>query len=96
MTMDENDLRLDGNAVAGMLAEAFGFEMTVSRGGCAGCGATNQLGAMLVYAHGMGVIGCCPACGQPLLRIARGEGRWWLDLRGLAWLQIEEQARMAH
>ena len=95
MSMDETDLRLDGNAVAGMLAEAFGFEMTVSRGGCAGCGATNQLGAMLVYAHGMGVIGCCPACGQPLLRIARGEGRWWLDLRGLAWLQLDEQARVA-
>jgi hypothetical protein len=92
--MDETDLRLDGNAVAGMLAEVFGFEMTVERGGCAACGATNQLGALLVYAHGMGVVACCPSCGQSLLRIGRGEGRWWLDLRGLAWLQLDEQARM--
>jgi hypothetical protein len=68
--MDETDLRLDGNAVAGMLAEVFGFEMTAEWGGCAGCGA-----------H--------------LLRVARGEGRWWLDLRGLAWLQLDEQARVA-
>ena len=93
--MDETDLRLDGNALAGTLAEVFGFEMTVERGGCAGCGAVNQLGAMLVYAHGMGAVACCPACGQYLLRIARGGGRWWLVLRGLAWLQLDEQARMA-
>lgn len=92
--MDETDLRLDGNAVAGMLAEVFGFEMTIERGGCAGCGAANQLGALLVYAHGMGMVAYCPACGQYLFRIGRGEGRWWLDLRGLAWLQLDEQARM--
>jgi Family of unknown function (DUF6510) len=93
--MDETDLRLDGNAVAGMLDELFGFEMTVARGGCAGCGTSNQLGAMLVYAHGMGVVCCCPSCGQYVARIARGEDRWWLDLRGLAWLELNEQARMA-
>jgi hypothetical protein len=93
--MDEADLRLDGNAVAGLLAEVFRFEMTVSWGGCAACGAGNQLGAVHVYAHGMGAVLCCPACGQQLLRVARGDGRWWLDLRGLAWLQLDEQARVA-
>ena len=92
--MDETDLRLDGNALAGMLAEVFDFEMTVERGGCAGCGAVNQLGALLVYAHGMGAVACCPSCGQYVARIARGEGRWWLDMRGLAWLQLDETARM--
>jgi len=92
--MDETDLRLDGNALAGMLADVFGFEMTVERGGCAGCGAVNQLGALLVYAHGMGAVACCPACGNHVLRIAQGEGRWWLDLRGLAWLQLDERAKM--
>jgi hypothetical protein len=93
--MDETDLRLDGNAVAGMLAELFGFDMTVARGGCAACGATNQLGGLLVYAHGMGVVLCCPHCGQYVLRVARGEGRWWLDPRGMAWLELDEQARIA-
>jgi hypothetical protein len=95
MTVDETDLRLDGNAVAGMLAELFGFEMTVSRGGCTACGATNQLGALHLYAHGMGAVLCCPGCGQYLLRVARDEGRWWLDLRGLAWLALDERARVA-
>ena len=83
--MDENDLRLDGNALAGMLADLLGFEMTVERGGCAGCGAVNQLGALA----------CCPTCGQLLLRIVRCVARLWLDLLGLAWLQLDEQARMA-
>ena len=93
--MDETDLRLDGNAVAGMMAELFGFEMTVAWAGCVACGATNQLGALHVYAHGMGAVLSCPGCGQHLLRVARGEGRWWLDPRGLAWLQLDEQARIA-
>jgi Family of unknown function (DUF6510) len=94
MTMDETDLRLDGNAVAGMMAELFGFEMTAERGGCAACGTASQLGAAHVYAHGMGVVLSCPSCGQYLARIARSQDRWWLDLRGLAWLQLDEQARM--
>ena len=57
-------------ALAGMLADVFGFDMTVEWGGCAGCGATNQLGALLVYAHGMGAVASCPSCGRLLLRIA--------------------------
>ena len=93
--MDETDLRLDGNAVAGMLAEMSGFDMTVCWGACVGCGTASQLGAALVYAHGMGVVASCPSCGQYLLRVVRGEGRWWLDLRGLAWLQLDEQARLS-
>ena len=94
MTVDGSDLRLDGNALAGTLAEVFGFEMTLAWGGCAGCGARNQLGAVHVYRHGMGAVCCCPGCGQQLLRIAHGQGRWWLDLRGLAWLQLDERARV--
>jgi hypothetical protein len=37
----------------------------------------------------------CPGCGQVMLRAARGGGRgWWLDLRGMAWLQPDEAARL--
>ena len=92
--MDETDLRLDGNAAAGTLAEVFGFDMTLAWGGCAGCGSRNQLGAVHVYAGGPGTVCCCPHCGQHLLRLVRGQGRWWLDLRGLAWLQLDDQDRV--
>ena len=92
--MDEADLRLDGNHVAGLLAEVFQFDMTVEWCGCAACGARNQLGALQVYAHGMGAVLCCPGCGNIMLRVAHGGGRWWLDLRGMAWLQLDEAARL--
>jgi Family of unknown function (DUF6510) len=92
--MDERDLRLDGNHVAGMLAEVFQFDMTVEWMGCAACGTRNQLGALEAYAHGMGAVLYCPGCGQLLLRVARGGGRWWLDMRGMAWLQLDEAARL--
>jgi hypothetical protein len=36
----------------------------------------------------------CPGCGQVMLRVAHGGGRWWLDLRGMAWLQLDEAARL--
>jgi hypothetical protein len=92
--MDERDLRLDGNNAAGMLSEVFQFEMTSEWVGCANCGARNQLGAMEAYMHGMGAVLCCPGCGQIMLRVARGGGRWWLDMRGMAWLQLDEAARL--
>jgi Family of unknown function (DUF6510) len=94
MNMDEADLRMDGNHVAGMLAEVFQFDMTVEWGGCAACGDRHQLGAMQAYTHGMGAVLYCPSCGEMLLRVARGGGRWWLDLRGMAWLQFDEGARL--
>ena len=35
-------LTLDGNAVAGLLAEIFGADVTTARGTCDGCGAVDQ------------------------------------------------------
>jgi Family of unknown function (DUF6510) len=94
MSMDEADLRLDGNRLAGLLAEVFQFDMTMEWTACAACGARNQLGGLPAYAHGMGAVLSCPACGQVMLRVANGSGRWWLDLRGMAWLQLDEHARL--
>ncbi|HEV8634943.1 MAG TPA: DUF6510 family protein [Chloroflexota bacterium] len=87
--MDADDLRLDGNALAGMLGELFGFEMTVTWGTCAGCGADNQLGAAVLYAHGMGAVLRCPGCDNPLIRIGHAAGRYWLDLRGMSCLRVD-------
>ena len=35
-----------------------------------------------------GLIARCPTGHQALLRLVRGPGRAWLDLRGLTWLQL--------
>jgi len=87
--MDDRDLRLDGNAVAGLLAEVFAVEPTVGWANCASCGASHQIGALVAYVHGMGAVLRCPGCNQALLRLGRAPGRVCLDLRGMRWLQVE-------
>jgi uncharacterized protein DUF6510 len=84
----ELNLRLDGNAVAGLLGEIFTPEMTGASGCCEGCGAIEQVGALSVYAHAPGVVIRCPHCESVLMRIVSGGGRYWLDLRGVRYLEI--------
>jgi hypothetical protein len=86
--MDEN--RLDGNAAAGVLREIFPFEMTIAETACARCGSISRVGALVVYMHDMGAVLRCVGCDNALIRVARGPGRYWLDLRGVKYLQIEE------
>ena len=77
-------LRLDGNAAAGILSEIFLPELTSARATCAGCGAVRPIGALLAYAHGMGIVIRCPDCDWVVLRAARTPTRIWLDMRGAA------------
>jgi hypothetical protein len=93
--MDDADLRLDGNAAAGLLAEVFRWEMTTAQATCAGCGASAPVGALAVYGHGMGAILRCPGCDTAVVRVARTRGRLWLDLRGARALRIEADAPVA-
>lgn len=76
------DLRLDGNAAAGILSEVFAADVTVARVMCTGCGTTRPVGALLVYAHEMGTVVRCPGCDTVVIRIARTPGGVWLDLTG--------------
>ena len=59
---------LDGNALAGVLAEAFGEEMTAVVRACEGCGSQRPLGAYRAYLAA-GVVLRCPECGSTGLRI---------------------------
>ena len=82
--------KLDGNAAGGILQEVFPFEMTMALATCANCDATNPLGAVAAYMHGMGTILRCPSCEHVLMRVTHVKGRYWLDLRGMHKLQIGE------
>jgi Zn finger protein HypA/HybF involved in hydrogenase expression len=86
--MDEQDLKLDGNAAAGMLRELFTFELTTARGRCDNCGAVAEVGAVFVYANAPGIVLRCPQCESVLLRVSANGGRYWVDMRGLSWLEI--------
>jgi len=84
--------KLDGNAAGGILQEIFPFEMTLVQATCTSCGATDAIGALAVYMHGMGTVVRCPSCDNVLIRVAHTKGRYWLDMRGVHVLQISEEA----
>jgi hypothetical protein len=80
-------LTLDGNAVAGLLLEVFGTEMTTARGICAGCSAEDQLGGVRVY-RAAGYVLRCPHCEAVLAKLVTDGSRAWIDLRGLRSLEL--------
>lgn len=86
--MEEQDLKLDGNATAGLFRELFAFELTTARGRCDNCGAVAEVGAVMVYANAPGSVLRCPKCDSVLMRVACNGGRYWLDVRGISWLEI--------
>ena len=75
-------LRVDGNAVGGMFGELFAVDITGARAKCAGCGAAETVGALLVYAHGMGMVARCPHCQGVVMRMSRTPTHVWLDAQG--------------
>ena len=86
--MNDADLRLDGNAIAGLLREIFATEMTTAVGTCGHCGATNAIGAVWVYAHAPGTVLRCPACTGVLMTIVRAHDRMHVDVAGVRRLQF--------
>jgi hypothetical protein len=86
--VEEQDLKLDGNAPAALFRELFSFELTAARGRCDNCGAIAEVGAVLVFANAPGSVLRCPQCESVLMRLAKDGGRYWLDVRGITWLEI--------
>jgi hypothetical protein len=84
--------KLDGNAAAGTLQAIFPFDMTLVQATCAGCGASDVIGALAAYMHGMGTVIRCPACDTVLIRMVHAKERYWLDMRGVRVLQISAEA----
>ncbi len=75
---------LDGNAIAGLLVEVFGAEMTTAMGTCAHCSARGPLAECEVYLGGPGTVVRCRSCGSVLMVVTSVRGRACVDLRGLA------------
>jgi hypothetical protein len=75
------DLHLDGNGVAGLLAEITATEMTAVLRTCQSCGARNAMGAHRAY-RGAGVVLRCPTCDDVAVRIGVLEERLVVDWRG--------------
>ena len=86
--MRQSDLKLDGNAIAGLLREIFTVEMTNASSTCAGCGKVHAVGQVDVYLNAPGAVVRCPACEKVLMRIVQNRGRYWIDLTGISCLEL--------
>ncbi len=83
----DDELKLDGNAVAGSLGEVFSFEVTMAQYACGGCESTDRLGGAMVYeVRDLGIIVRCPSCDNALIRLANNRGRHMVDLRRMRYL----------
>jgi hypothetical protein len=78
----------DGNALGGPLHDIVRPDVTAAVGRCGNCGWSGPMAAVRVFDHAPGVVARCATCDQVLLRLVRGSGRAWLDLRGLDYLQL--------
>ena len=85
--MDE-PMMLDANAVAGDLAELFGFEMTATVHRCAHCGNIGQMGTLLAWTQGPGITLRCCICRDVVVRIVRTPTRTLIDISGAAYMEI--------
>ena len=80
---------LDANAVAGMLVEIFGAEMTVAASRCTHCGNRAQVGTLRAYTNAPGVVLRCSVCTQVVMRVMRREdGSYLVDARGAAYIRM--------
>jgi hypothetical protein len=89
--MTDADLRLDGNAAAGVLSEVFAAEVTSALGTCANCGMTGPLGAAHVYT-GAGTVIRCSNCTAVLMTISRVRDGLAVEARGIRLLQLPAAA----
>ena len=81
-------LMVDGNAVAGELAQIFGRDMTMAVARCAGCAHDAELGALMAFTRGPGVVLRCPVCQQAIARIVETPSAIYLEARGAAFLRM--------
>jgi hypothetical protein len=86
------EMRLDGNAVAGVLQEIFTEEMTACPAKCANCGQVGEVGRLLAYVHTPGIVLRCPGCSAIVLRLVTTGKEIYLDARGAKYLKIRMKA----
>ena len=84
------ELMLDANAAAGILNEIFGVEMTASPTECANCGNEGEIGELLAFTRGPGIILRCVKCEHVILRIVQTPDAVYLDARGAVYLRLNK------
>ena len=89
---DAADQALDGNAAAGVLSEVFAVELTAAVARCAGCDRVGSLADAVTYLQAPGAVLRCRGCERVLVRVVVGPDRRWLDMTGVAVLELAPPA----
>jgi hypothetical protein len=89
--MDESELVLDGNALAGLFGELFVHDVTIARGRCGACGTVGEMGAATVYRHAPGAVVRCRTCNEILLVIVRRDDRYVLAFEHVRSLEFYDE-----
>lgn len=87
--MDSDVMRVDGNAMAGVLSEVFVHEMTTARIACGGCGEVEQIGAEHAYMQAPGIVMRCCHCENVLLVVTPAREKYLLGPGRARWIEIE-------
>jgi uncharacterized protein DUF6510 len=77
---------LDGNAIAGLLRDVFGNEITTAASVCGHCGDQRPVAELVVYLRAPGTVVRCRTCTNVLMAIVEVRGITCVDLNGLATL----------
>ena len=79
---------LDGNALAGPLADFFSFDITTATGRCKACGTVAELARAMVYVSGAGTVVRCATCDHVLAVLVDTGDRAWIDLAGVSAIEV--------
>jgi uncharacterized Zn finger protein len=74
-------IHTDGNAIAGVLEEIFGVEVTATMRVCQSCGQEHAIGAHRLY-RGAGLVLRCPNCGDIAAAVATKQDEYRVKLFG--------------
>ena len=80
-------LTVDGSGVGGLLAAAFGADVTAMPEQCAHCGTVSMVATMRAYVRGPGVVIRCPACTDIVIRIVATPTGLRIDVSGATHLR---------
>jgi hypothetical protein len=88
-TLESADaLILDGNAVAALIEEVFGWDLTAELAQCASCWNVAEGGTLLAFVGGPGTVLRCSVCHEVVIRIVRTAEATYVDARGAAFLRL--------
>jgi len=79
---------VDGNALAGPLADFFSFDVTIATARCTGCGNVAELARAMVYRSGAGTVVRCAACDHVLATLVESDDRAWIGFSGVTAIEV--------